>query len=736
MRGYAGRWMLALTFLLVMSCPITVWGQAIKVLVDGEPLTTSAPPREVGGRIMVGMRDIFERLGAEVKWDAAERRITAMRGARTVVLWIGRNYALINEAPLPLDVPPMLIGGFTYVPVRFPSEALGANVGWLSATRTVLIDTSTMPPVRPEPAVPEPSVPEPSIVEPVVPPITSARGAFLQLIATTPRAIVIRSYETDNPETYLVAPNATFRRGEASAASLSAATAQELIPGDDVTLRLNALGQAESIEARYQVTKINYRAAAANTLLADDGSVYRLAADLKVIRQDAGTITLADLGVGENITLRQNPVDGVIWEITAPAGPAPPPPPEAGPRILMIGPENYTRPLRQNETLTVKMEGTPGGQATFDVGTAVLGQKMVEGPKGVYRGAYRVKATDEVVNAYVIGHLTVGGKEAPIAQSESTVTLDAIKPTIESYVPTRDAVLNTNRPVVQVIYSDGNGAGVDIRSVTLHIGGENLTSRAHVSESSLTYYAPEMPDGQYKVHFRGADLAGNQFTELHWQFTIDTKSSTSPIHAVAHAPAGVVLTTGDKLVVGLYAEPRGRSASFDIVGLRTDIAMTREGDENSGQWRGEYTVRAGDKVADAIIRATFVDRNGKTYQMEDPQRVTIDAQTPVKLVIQQPTNGATVPEVFDLSGIAGKRRTVTYEVTYQGRLRVLGTSVTGPVQSGQVKADANGNWAVSVDTRAVRGNPLLARVDQFTIKCVMLDRNGNPAEEVTISVKP
>ena len=304
MRRDARCWTLGLIVTLLIVGGAAGSTQGITVVVDGQPLATSAPPREIGGRIMVGMRDIFERLGAEVKWDAAERRIDAMRGTRTVQLWIGRNAAVVDGRGIALDVPPMLLGGFTYVPVRFPSEALGANVSWLSATRTVLIDTSTMPPLGPEGPGPGPITP---------PVVAGAQGALLQMVAAAPRVLLVQSYDTGNTESYVATPTAVFQRGDTEATVLRVVNPDDLMPGDDVKLTLNAARQVEKVEARYQASQIAYQAAAANSLLSNTGQVYHLAPDVKITRTDKGAITLADLRAGEQLTLRQNPATGEVW---------------------------------------------------------------------------------------------------------------------------------------------------------------------------------------------------------------------------------------------------------------------------------------------------------------------------------------------------------------------------------------------------------------------------------------
>ena len=127
----------------------------LRVYIDAQLLRTSAPPTLINGRVMVGLADIFRALGASLTWEGSQKKITAVRGSRTVMLWIGRKTALINNAPVQLDVPPLILaGGNTYVPVRFVSQALGAAVQWSQATRSVLISTASMPPISGAPTPP------------------------------------------------------------------------------------------------------------------------------------------------------------------------------------------------------------------------------------------------------------------------------------------------------------------------------------------------------------------------------------------------------------------------------------------------------------------------------------------------------------------------------------------------------------------------------------------------------
>lgn len=82
------------------------------------------------------MRAIFEALGASVDWDQAYREtVTATKNGTTVKLRIGSETAYRNDQPITLEVPGIMDENWrTMVPLRFVSEALGANVDWNETT--------------------------------------------------------------------------------------------------------------------------------------------------------------------------------------------------------------------------------------------------------------------------------------------------------------------------------------------------------------------------------------------------------------------------------------------------------------------------------------------------------------------------------------------------------------------------------------------------------------------------
>ena len=93
----------------------------------------------VDGRTLLPLRSLFESLGAEVNWNAKSNTVIATKGSTKVELTINSKTVKINGMTKTLDVPAKLINGSTMVPVRFVSEALGAEVEWNQKNSYALI---------------------------------------------------------------------------------------------------------------------------------------------------------------------------------------------------------------------------------------------------------------------------------------------------------------------------------------------------------------------------------------------------------------------------------------------------------------------------------------------------------------------------------------------------------------------------------------------------------------------
>jgi hypothetical protein len=116
--------------------------EEIAVYVNGKALEFDVPPVIIDDRTLVPFRVIFEALGLEVGWDEPTRTVTGTKGDMTIKLVIDSTEAWVNDEPVQLDTPPIIVNDRTLVPVRFISESLGADVAWAADWRTVVISGS------------------------------------------------------------------------------------------------------------------------------------------------------------------------------------------------------------------------------------------------------------------------------------------------------------------------------------------------------------------------------------------------------------------------------------------------------------------------------------------------------------------------------------------------------------------------------------------------------------------
>lgn len=107
--------------------------------VGGVAKVMDVAPYIKNDRTYVPMRYLGEALGAEVVWDDAARTVTLTKGETTVVFTIGSTTYTVNGEAKTADVAPEITNDRTMLPARFVAEAFGAVVGWDASTQTVLI---------------------------------------------------------------------------------------------------------------------------------------------------------------------------------------------------------------------------------------------------------------------------------------------------------------------------------------------------------------------------------------------------------------------------------------------------------------------------------------------------------------------------------------------------------------------------------------------------------------------
>ena len=97
------------------------------------------PPVIIAGRTYVPVRDVFEKMGAIVDWKEETGEVFIGYQGDLIVMQIGSPIMYVNTVPVTVEAAPKIINHRTMIPVKFASEALGFTVGWKQETMTVSI---------------------------------------------------------------------------------------------------------------------------------------------------------------------------------------------------------------------------------------------------------------------------------------------------------------------------------------------------------------------------------------------------------------------------------------------------------------------------------------------------------------------------------------------------------------------------------------------------------------------
>lgn len=114
--------------------------EEVSLVVDGKALKElPMPPILFDDYTLVPAREVFEALGADVKWISDLYQVYITCGDDVVMLEIDSKKAYVNGDTLTMSIAPKIINDKTMIPLRFVSESIGMEVGWDSKTRVASI---------------------------------------------------------------------------------------------------------------------------------------------------------------------------------------------------------------------------------------------------------------------------------------------------------------------------------------------------------------------------------------------------------------------------------------------------------------------------------------------------------------------------------------------------------------------------------------------------------------------
>lgn len=137
---------LFLSLLLAFSLPVApvsaeiTFDTPISLTVNQSLIKTDSEPFLYRGTTFVPIRFISEALGADsVLWDAKNDAAVIMHQNKTITLPKNGHVAYVNGKKIKIENGSKLVNDRTYVPVRFVAEELLCDVEWIFSTYTVNI---------------------------------------------------------------------------------------------------------------------------------------------------------------------------------------------------------------------------------------------------------------------------------------------------------------------------------------------------------------------------------------------------------------------------------------------------------------------------------------------------------------------------------------------------------------------------------------------------------------------
>ena len=499
--------------------------RSIAIVINGVALAREPGPRTVAGRLLVPVVRIYSALGIDATRDGAS--IVAVAPTKSIRITIGSSQATIDGRPVMMEAPATEIDGTTYVPLRFVAESLGANVQYDAKAGQVTIASSLVG--RAQGATQTGSDGRTVITGTVAAVDRNSQPATITVVRNgSARSISISS-------------GAKFTLQDVASHTSAPGSIADVNVGDALSITMNRDGTIAEVVSFFASRTGTVAAVSPNALVLQNGRV--ITADKATsITLNGAPAAVGDFKPGDSITVRLNPetnenrqiigsrsvaAGGASIGATATPGPAPsgaapgtPAPPAAGAPTIDTLNVAANRPLHAGEPLDVTIKGTPGGHASFDVGTVVSGIPMHETSPGTYSGRFTIDPGVNFTSLPVFGHLQVGGVEAPRAESTVQVSASTIPPTIGDVAPPNGQTVNNPRPSIYATFASPTDVGINASSVQITVNGHDVTSSATRTPTFITYSPPgNFTGGTVSVTVRVADAAGNVATRT-WTFVV------------------------------------------------------------------------------------------------------------------------------------------------------------------------------------------------------------------------
>jgi hypothetical protein len=473
---------------------------AIAIVINGNALPIDPPPRVDKGVLFVPVKRTLAALG--LPFERTGKIVTTQAGSKTISIDVGSRYADVDGNRVTLDAPAFEAAGTIYAPLRFFTDALGAQTNFDRRTKTVTIVAQLIG--RSDSGL-----------------VTTGTGyarlgtvAAVDVLSDPPT--VTLGYDT-GPKTISIARNAVIDLQDVNADVTTPGELGDVRPGDFARLEMRKDGRVERVVDMFGSRNGRIVAVAGNQFVLDNGQVIAAGRTTEVALNGKAA-SFADLRAGDAVAVRYNVESNEVREVLASRTVAVAA--LAGAPVTVT--TDATRPQRAGETVTVHLRGTANGAATFDIGSYVIDQAMHETAPGDYVGSYMITPGANFAQAPVIGRLAGRDGTSVEAQAPQLLSASSVPPGIVDFAPDGGTTVNSDRPAIYATFAV-DAVAVNPSSATIWVNGHDVTSDS-VRTPQFIQYVPAYPypDGQVRVTVRVADQAGNSMTKS-WTFTIRTR---------------------------------------------------------------------------------------------------------------------------------------------------------------------------------------------------------------------
>jgi hypothetical protein len=404
-----------------------------------------------------------------------------------------------------MDGPAVEIDGATYVPLRFVADSLGAAVTYEAKAARVDVISSLVGRT-------------PSLTQ-------NGNGGGTQIVGTV-TAVDLNSA----PESISVSRSGSMRNiainsdakielQDTVSRTSSDATLADVHAGDAVSVYLTKDGKVDQVIVRFASRTGSVAAVSPSALVLRDGHVVTPDRATEITLNGAPA-AIGDALVGDTVVVRSNPDTGEKRQIVLSRAMAGTPQPATGGPAITAFKVDATSALRAGDRFNVMLTGSPGGKASFDIGSYVEGIPMREDPPGTYRAEYTIGRDVNFGQVALYGHLDVNGTQAPRVEAQSLIAVSTTPPTITDFAPPAGQTVNNTTPSIFATFNSPTNVGINPSTVTINVNGLDVTASAYRTGGFITY-SPTVPLGEGTVNVRVsvADAAGNR-ADRAWSFTI------------------------------------------------------------------------------------------------------------------------------------------------------------------------------------------------------------------------